>query len=112
MKRRFAQLIVSVALYGSFISNGYEVVAQDFDKETRREMKKEQKIEKELEKNDRWIAKQESKMIKRRLKDRRFNTPLSARGSEVRVYNKGEYVTLGYFDSSNIFRSHTQKPER
>ncbi len=117
MNKRFAQLIVTAALIGPVVSIGHEVVAQNLEapktleKDSRRQMKNEEKNKKELEKNDRWVAKQEAKMIERRQKDLNLTTPLSARGSEVKVYHDGEYVTLGYFDSSNVFRPAVQKSE-
>lgn len=111
MKRRFAQLIVTAALIGPVVSIGHEAVAQDIDKKARRQMKQERKMEKDLARNDRWIAKLEARMIERRQKELKSATPLSARGSEVKFYHDGKYITLGYFDRSNVFRAYDKTSE-
>lgn len=111
MKRGFAQLIVTAALLGPIVSMGQEAVAQNRDKETRRQIKQEKKMEKDLARNDRWIAKQEAKMIERRQKELKSATPFSARGSEVKFYHDGKYITLGYFDRTNAFRAYDKTPE-
>ena len=111
MKRRFAQLIVTAALLGPTMSFGHEVAAQDFDKETRRQIKRDQKLEKDLARNDRWIAKQEAKMLECRQKELNSSTPFSARGSEVKFYHDGKYITLGYFDRTNMFRAYDKTSE-
>lgn len=111
MNRRFAQLIVTAALIGPVVSIGHEVAAQDIDKETRRQIKQEKKMEKDLARNDRWIAKQEAKMIERRQKELKSATPFSARGSEVKFYHDGQYITLGYFDRTNKFRAYDKTSE-
>jgi hypothetical protein len=111
MNRRFSQLIVVMALSSTFIGIGYEVFAQGVDQESCRESKKEAKREKAMERNDRWASRQESKMIKQLVSERKFDTPATARGSEAGFYHNGEYFALGYFDKVNSFRSYTRKAE-
>ncbi len=108
MNRRFAQLIVVMALSGT-LGIGYEVFAQSNDQEVCRESKKEEKSQKAIKRNDRWAARQESKLIKQLVRERRFDTPATARGSEASFYHSGENISLGYFDKGNNFRSYTRK---
>ena len=73
--------------------------------------KKEAKREKALAKNDRWATRQDSKMNKRLVKEGKFDTPATARGSEVRFLDtQGRYVSIGYIDKDNKFRAY-QKPQ-
>jgi hypothetical protein len=111
MNRRFAQLIVVAALSGTFIGTGYKVLAQSVDQEACRESKSEVKRQKAMERNDRWASRQESKMVKQLVSERKFDTPATARGTEASFYSNGEYVSLGYFDKVNSFRSYTRKAE-
>ena len=111
MNKRFAQLIVILALSGTFAIGGHEVFAQDTYKEVCRESKKEEKAVKQNERSERWAARQESKMIKQLVIEHKFDTPATARGSEAGFYQNGDYITLGYFDKTNSFRSYTRKAE-
>jgi len=77
------------------------------------EAKQEVKREKALAKNDRWAERQNSKMTKRRVKEGKFDIPSTARGSEVGfIAPDGRYVTIGYIDKDNNFRSYTKNPKR
>lgn len=109
MNKYFAQLIVVIALSGTFAVGGYEVLAQEANGAACREGKDAAKREKALERNDRWAARQEAKMMKQIVSERKIDTPATARGSEAGFYHNGEYFSLGYFDKSNSFRSYTRK---
>jgi len=72
--------------------------------------KKEAKREKALARNDRWATRQDAKMNKRLVKEGKFDTPATARGSEVRYLDtQGRYVSIGYIDKDNNFRAY-EKP--
>jgi hypothetical protein len=107
MKRHLTQIAGSIVLAGSLIGVGY---AQDTEKpltekQARREVKRDVKDAKGTVKSDRWADRKESKLIKRMEKDQKFNTPTSARGSEVKyIDSQGRYVSLGYIDKVNKFR--------
>lgn len=111
MNKRFSQLIVVMALSGTFAISGYEVLAQDAANGACRESKKEEKRVKAMERNDRWAMRQENKLVKELVSERKFDTTATARGSEAGFYSNGEYVSLGYFDKTNSFRSYTRTVE-
>ena len=112
MKKLMAQFIVTVALSAFFLGSAQTIVAQDSKKEAQREAKNEAKNKEELEQNDLWLAKQESKLVKRYRKEHKLNSPVTARASEVQYYHDGKYVALGYFDNLNIFHPYKQNLER
>src|SRR5262249_5995710 len=107
MKRQLTQIAGSIVLAGSLIGVGY---AQDTDKpvtekQARREAKRDVKDAKSAAKSDRWVDRKQNKTIKRMEKDQKFNTPTTARGSEVKyIDSQGKYVPLGYIDKTNKFR--------
>ena len=111
MNRRFAQLIVVMALSGTFLGTGYEALAQEVNQEGCRETRKEEKRMKAMQRNNRWASKYESKMIREFASERKFDTPATARGSEAGFTHNGEYFSLGYFDKNNSFRSYTRQAE-
>lgn len=109
MKRRFRQIICFVALSGTFIGGSYSASAQDTDKEMRHEAKQEVKRERAVAKIEHWSKRHKSKIIKQLEKEQRFNTPSTARGSEVGYLDtQGKYITIGYIDKSNQFRKYQQ----
>jgi hypothetical protein len=74
-------------------------------------VKQETKREKALARNDRWANRQDSKMKKRLVKEGKFDTPATARGSEVRFLDtQGRYVSIGYIDKDNNFRAYEKPP--
>jgi hypothetical protein len=111
MNKRFAQLIVIMALSSTFAIGGHEVFAQGAYNDVCSESKQEAKRIKAIQRNDRWAARQEAKMVKQLVSERKFDTPATARGSEAGFYHNGEYISLGYFDKTNSFRSYTRKVE-
>src|SRR5215813_15460407 len=99
MKRQLTQTVGSIILAGSLLGGVY---AQDMDKQVRREAKREAKDARSLEKWDRWAERKGAKRIKQLEKERRFDTPFTARGSEVKFLDlQGKYVTIGYIDKTN-----------
>lgn len=109
MKRRFSQLICFITLSGTLFGGSYIAKAQDLDKNTQREMKREMKREHSIAKMNKWTKRHESKINKRLAKEQKFDTTSTARGSEVMFLDaQGHYVSLGYFDKSNQFRKYPQ----
>ena len=77
------------------------------------EAKQEAKREKALAKIDRWSFRQDSKMTKQLVKEKKFDTPSTARGSEVGfIDQEGHYVTIGYIDKNDNFRSYNKPLQR
>jgi hypothetical protein len=109
MKRGLTKIVGSVVLSGTLLGgSSYQAYAQDgLNKEVRREAKRERRMQRDYEKLQRWTERIELKRASQLTKQQRFDTPYTARGSEVGyIDSRGMFVFLGYMDKRNDFRSY------
>ncbi len=107
MKRRLTQVVGSVVLCGAIVGASQITYAQDgLSKQARKDTAWQAKMERDYTKLDRWLARQETKRSSKLTKEQKFDTPYTARGSEVGFMSQGQFVAVGYIDKSNKFRSY------
>lgn len=111
MKRRLTKVVGSVVLTGTLLGAAHYTLAQDnpaqknLAKEARREAKRVAREQRDYEKLLRWTQRHEAKTASRLTAERKFDTPYTARGSEVGFIDaNGNYITLGYIDKTNEIR--------
>lgn len=112
MKRRLTKVVGSIVLASSFLGGAQNAFSQDdvskqANKETERAAKRLAREQCDYEKLLRWTRRHEAKTTARLTDERKFATPYTARGSEIGFWDaNGVFVTLGYIDKTNEFRSY------